>query len=109
VDQISLKRSLADSTTYGVGTAAGGWQPREAEEWDRVVTTDAVVLVMVVACARGVVRLGVVLTHWIALRARIELARIAAAAPPGTEVAEQDRRGGSWRFRSQQPWGGPRE
>ncbi|WP_410600812.1 hypothetical protein [Amycolatopsis sp. lyj-90] len=61
-------------------------------------------IVMVAVCARGVVRLAEALTVWIALRARIELARIAAAAPPGTELVEQDRQGGGWRFRSpQQP------
>ncbi len=66
--------------------------------------SDPVLIVMVAVCARGVVRLAEAMAVWIALRARIELARIAAAAPPGTEVVEQDRRGGGWRFRSpQQP------
>lgn len=69
------------------------------------VVADPVLIVVVVACARGLVRLTEVLAHCIALRARIELARIAAAAPPGTEVAEQDQWGDSWWFRSQQPLG----
>jgi hypothetical protein len=60
------------------------------------------------ACARSLMRLPGVLMLWITLRARIKLARIAATAPPGSEVTEQDQQGGSWRFRSQQPPGGPR-
>lgn len=68
---------------------------------------DPVLIVLVAVCARGFVRLVDVVAHWIVLRARIELARIVAAAPPGTEVIEQHRQG-SWRFRSQQPWGEPR-
>ncbi|WP_410659585.1 hypothetical protein [Amycolatopsis sp. lyj-112] len=59
-------------------------------------------IVMVAVCARGVLRLAEAMAVWIALRARIELARIAATAPPGTEVVEQDRHGGGWRFRSPQ-------
>jgi hypothetical protein len=70
---------------------------------------DPVLIVLVVAaCARSLGRLADVLADWIALRARTELARIVAAAPPGTEVVEQDRRGGRWRFRSQQRCGEPR-
>ncbi|MFI7675042.1 hypothetical protein [Actinophytocola sp. NPDC049390] len=67
---------------------------------------DPVLIVMVAACAQGVVRVTDAVARWIGLRARIELARIAAAAPPGTEVAEQDRRG-RWLFRSQRPWKDP--
>ncbi|HWD04383.1 MAG TPA: hypothetical protein VG674_18240 [Amycolatopsis sp.] len=53
---------------------------------------DPVLIVTVAVSARELAR-------WLALRTRVELARLAAAAP-GTEVVEQDRHGGSWRFRS---------
>lgn len=62
--------------------------------------SDPVLMVTIAMCARSVVPLAAALTQWIALRARIELARIAAAAPPGTEIVEQNPQGGRWRFRS---------
>jgi len=70
---------------------------------------DPVLIVAMVLCARGAVRLAKVLTQWIAMRTRIELARIAAALPPGAEVAEQDRHLGSWRFRTTQQPGEARD
>jgi hypothetical protein len=72
-----------------------------ARSREAAVVADPVLIALVAACARGLVRLAETLADWIAIRARIELARIAAAAPPGTEVVEQDRRGGTWQFRSQ--------
>jgi hypothetical protein len=64
-----------------------------------VVAIDPVLIIMVAVCVRGVSQLADALAQRIILRARAELAWIAAVALPGTEVAEHDRRGGGMRIR----------
>lgn len=58
-----------------------------------------VTLLLVVACVQGITRLTDALCEWLMLRARGELARVAAAAPPGVEVADRDQSGAGWLIR----------
>lgn len=75
------------------------------EQSMETVVAEPVLIVLVAVCSRGLVRLAEVLAYWIALRSRVELARIAAATLLGAEVAEQNRRHDSGQFRSQRPHG----
>lgn len=79
-----------------------------ARSREAAVVADPALIVLVAACARGLGRLAEALADWIAIRARIELARVVAAGPTGIEVVEQNRQGGSWQFRSRLPRGEPR-
>jgi hypothetical protein len=67
--------------------------------------TDPALIVLVAFCARGISQLAGALAQRMVLRVRVELVRTAAAAPPGTEVMEQDRWGGNVGFRVSAPAG----
>jgi hypothetical protein len=84
------------SPHLGEAATAGG-DRRDLKE--RAVA-DPVLIAVVISCAHAASRVVDALAQRIILRARRDLVQAASTLPPGAEVREQDRAGGTWQVRA---------